>query len=328
MHLVSVVVTPNAPIFELSIVHEVFGIQRPDLVDPWYQVRYCAERPGRVDIAGGFSVEAPWSFEILPTADTVIVPACGDLDAEPAAVLSEALQAAHARGARIAAICTGTFILAGAGLLRGRRATTHWRHAAKLASRYPSVDVDGSVLYLEDGGVFTSAGTAAGLDLCLELVRRDYGAAVANKLARRLVVPPHRAGGQAQYIESPLASSGNGLDELLEWILRRVDQPIGLADLAAVAHMSPRTLARQFQKTLGVTPVAWVRRQRLARAQELLETTDEPIERIAELSGFGHTATFRHHFTSQLGISPVAYRRSFRGPGTRYREKSPASRLT
>jgi AraC family transcriptional regulator, transcriptional activator FtrA len=316
MHVVAVLVTPMAPVLELSITHEVFGIARPELADPWYELRYCAETPGGVRIAGDFSVDARRGLDGLDTADTVIVPACGDTGLEPSASVVAALQRAHDRGARIAAICSGAFILGAARLLDGRRATTHWLHAASLAKRFPSVQVDPSVLYSEDDGIFTSAGTAAGLDLCLELVRQDHGVAVANGLARRLVVPPHRAGGQAQYVEAPLAGSENGLSALLDWARTHLDETLGLRELAAAGNTSPRTLARRFQSGVGMSPISWLRRQRIARAQELLETTDEPIERVAELVGFGHAATFRHHFVAVTGVSPSSYRRTF-GAGRR-----------
>ena len=316
MHVVAVAVTPGAPIFELAVPSEVFGIDRPYLVDPWYELRLCAVEPGSTPVAGGFSVQTPHGLEALAVADTVIVPACTNVHAAPDPALLDALRDAHARGARIAAICSGAFVLAAAGLLAGRRATTHWMHADELSRRYPDVHVDPSVLYVQDGGVFTSAGTAAGLDLCLELVRQDHGAAVANMLARRIVIPPHRSGGQAQFVETPMPRAGDGLARLLDWALARLDQPLTLADLAREAHLSTRTLARRFETATGMTPMRWLVAQRVRRAQQLLEATDEPVERIAELAGFGSAANLRQHFSRVIGVSPLGYRRTFRHTGT------------
>jgi AraC family transcriptional activator FtrA len=316
MHVVAVAVTPGVPIFELAVPCEVFGIHRSDLADPWYEFRLCGVRPGRTAVAAGFSVDTAYGLDVLADSDTVIVPACTNVHAAPPGALLEALRDAHARGARIAAICSGAFVLAAAGLLAGRRAATHWMHADELARRYPDVEVDPSVLYVQDGTVFTSAGTAAGLDLCLELVRCDHGARVANMLARRLVIPPHRAGGQAQFVQTPLPQAGEGLAGLLDWALARLDQPLTLADLAHASHLSTRTLARRFQAAVGTSPMQWLLTQRIRRAQQLLEATDEPVERIAELAGFGSPANLRQHFARATGVSPATYRRTFRGPGT------------
>lgn len=316
MHVVTVAVTPGAPIFELAVPCEVFGIDRPELVDPWYEFRLCAVEPGPTPVAGGFSVEAPKGLEALADSDTIIVAACTNVHAAPSPALLEALRDAHARGARIAAICSGAFVLAAAGLLAGRRATTHWMHADELSRRYPDVEVDPSVLYVQAGTIFTSAGTAAGLDLCLELVRQDHGAGVANMLARRLVVPPHRGGGQAQFVETPIREAGDSLAGLLDWALARLGEPLTLADLARAAHLSTRTLARRFQTAVGMTPMQWLLAQRIRRAQQLLEVTDEPVERIAELAGFGSPANLRQHFARFTGVSPLSYRRTFRHPST------------
>lgn len=315
MHVVATAVTAGMPIFELAVPAEVFGTVRRDLVDPWYELRLCAVESGPTRVAAGFQVDTPYRAEDLVTADTVIIPACANVHDTPPPALVEAVREARARGARIAAICSGAFVLAAAGLLDGRRATTHWMHAAELARRYPAVTVDPDVLYAEDGGIFTSAGTAAGLDLCLELVRRDHGAAVANALARRLVIPPHRDGGQAQYVETPgPAPGGDGLATVLDWALGHLDQPLTIADLARTAHVSPRTLARRFDAALGMSPLQWLLTQRIRRAQQLLEASDEPVERIAALAGFGGPANLRRHFTRAVGVSPAIYRRTFRQP--------------
>lgn len=315
MHVVAVAVSSRIPIFELAVPCEVFGTRRPDLVDPWYEFRLCTVVPGRATVAAGFSVDSQHGVADLISADTVIVPACADVHADPPPALVDAVQQAYARGARIAAICSGAFVLAAAGLLDGRRATTHWMHAAELRRRYPDVDVDASVLYVQDGPIFTSAGTAAGLDLCLELIRKDHGSAVANAVARRLVIPPHRDGGQSQYVETPLPQTDDHLAGLLDWVLARLDQPLSLADLANAAGLSKRTLARRFQAAVGTSPLQWLLSQRIRHAQHLLETTNEPVERISQIAGFGSPANLRQHFTRATGVSPATYRRTFAGSG-------------
>lgn len=313
MHTVAVAVTPRVPIFELAIPCEVFGIPRPDLLSPWYDFRLCASGRGQVPLTTGFCVQTAHGLEDLANARTVIVPACASVHEVPPPDLVTAVRTAHDRGARVAAICSGAFVLAAAGLLDRRRATTHWMHAAELAHRYPRIQVDPSVLYIEDDGVFTSAGTAAGLDLCLELVRRDHGSAVANALARRIVIPPHRDGGQAQYVEAPISGETGdvGLAEVLDWALRRLDQPLTLVDLAKAGHMSPRTLARRFATGVGMSPLQWLLTQRIRRAQELLESTEESVDHVAQRSGFGTAANLRKRFARLAGVSPAAYRRAF-----------------
>jgi AraC family transcriptional activator FtrA len=312
MHVVALMVTDGAPIFELAIPAEIFGIQRPDLADPWYQLRVCGPRRGPVRLAGGFSVQADGDYRLAENANTVIVPACTNVHQSSPKGLITALRVASTNGARIAAICSGAFALAEAGLLEGRRATTHWRHAAELSGRYPGLTVDDSVLYSQDGHVFTSAGTAAGIDLCLELVRQDLGAAVANRLARRLVAAPHRAGGQAQYVEAPLPNADDGVSRVMDWALGHLDQWITLRDFAAAGTMSTRTLARRFRETVGTTPMKWLVSQRIRCAQDLLETTDMPIERVSEQVGFRSASTLRDHFSRTVGVTPMAYRQTFR----------------
>jgi AraC family transcriptional activator FtrA len=313
--LVALAVTENVPIFELAVPTEVFGIDRPELADPWYKFRLCGLDSGRTRVANGFSIETPFGLDGLRDADTIVVPACANVHELPPPALVDALRDAADRGTRIAAICSGAFVLAAAGLLDGRRATTHWMHADELGRRYPDVHVDASVLYVQDGGIFTSAGTAAGLDLCLELVRQDHGSAVANRLARRLVVPPQRAGGQAQFVETPMVETGDDFADLLDWVMARLDRPLTVTDLAAAGNMSPRTLARRFDKGLGTSPVQWLLAQRVRRAQELLEMTDESVERVADLVGF-RPATLREHFLKAVGVPPAAYRRTFRATET------------
>jgi transcriptional regulator GlxA family with amidase domain len=311
MHIVGLAITEHAPIFEVAVPAEVFGINRPDLADPWYQLRICGPRRGAIPLAGGFSVDADATFEALESVDTVIVAACSNVHAAVHPALAAAVRAAFVRGARIASICSGAFVLAEAGVLDHRTATTHWMHAEELHRRYPAVKVNPLVLYEGDGRVFTSAGTAAGIDLCLELVRIDHGAAVANRLARRLVVAPHRAGGQAQYVDSPLPRADDSLGDVMDWAVGHLEQRLTLVDLAIQGGLSVRTLARRFRATTGTSPRQWLLAQRIRRAQELLETTDTSVERVSELVGFGSPASLRSHFARQLGITPSAYRQTF-----------------
>lgn len=310
-HRVALAVTADAPIFELAVPCEVFGTARPELADPWYDLQVCSSEPDTA-VAGGFVARETGTMADLAAADTVIVPACANVHDTPPAALVEALRAAQAAGARIVGICSGAFVLAAAGILDGRRAATHWMHADELARRYPQVRVDPAVLYVEDAGVFTSAGTAAGIDLCLELVRQDHGAAVANALARRLVVPPHREGGQAQYVEQPMpAAEDQTLATLLEWARANLHRPLTLTDLAQRGHLSRRTLARRFHQTIGVPPLRWLQQERLRHAQHLLETTTLTIDTIATQTGLGSSTNLRRHFTQHVGLTPHAYRRTF-----------------
>ncbi|WP_328470617.1 GlxA family transcriptional regulator [Streptomyces sp. NBC_00448] len=317
-HRVALAVTDQAPIFELAVPCEVFGIDRPDLTDPWYDLQVCTVDPGTT-VAHGFVAHGAGDMDDLVRADTVVVPACANVHRAPSPELVEAVRAAHTAGARIAAICSGAFVLAAAGLLDGRRATTHWMHTHELARRHPEVCLDPKVLYVEDGGIYTSAGTAAGLDLCLELVRVDHGAAVANALARRLVTPPHRMGGQAQYVELPaVARDDTTLGPLLEWARGRLDGPLTLTDLARQAGISRRTLARRFEETIGVPPMRWLQQERIRRAQHLLETSTLPVEQVSAASGLGSATNLRRHFVRDVGLAPQAYRFAFlgsHGPG-------------
>lgn len=303
--------------FELAVACEVFGIDRSELVAPqqkqWYRFVLAGMEPGPVatEIAG-VTIDVQRGLDAMDEADTVVVPASHS-EWPPPPELLDALRRAHERGARILSVCTGAFLLAEAGLLDGRRATTHWMHAADLAERYPAIDVDPRVLYVDAGSVLTSAGTAAGVDLCLHVVRLDFGAEVANAVARRMVVPPHRDGGQAQYVDLPVAPSTgeDPLEGVMQWMVEHLDQQFGVEDLAARALVSPRTFARRFRQVTGTTPLQWLLTQRLLLAQRLLETTDESIEVIAWRAGFGSAATLRHHFSREMSTSPVAYRRCF-----------------
>ncbi|MER6677868.1 helix-turn-helix domain-containing protein [Streptomyces sp. NPDC000983] len=296
--------------FELAVAQEVFG-SRPDAVPgPWYEVSVCGPGPVRLD---RFLLEPDRGLDRLPCADTVIVPGWADIDVEPPAELVDAVRAAHEAGSRVASLCTGAFVLAAAGLLDGRRATTHWAHTDVLAARHPRVTVDPDVLYVDNGTVLTSAGKAAALDLCLHLVRRDRGSGVANAVARRLVVPPHRAGGQAQFVTTPVpARDDHPLAALLPWVMARLDQPLTVEDLARRARTSSRTLGRHFRAATGTTPLQWLLNQRIRRAQELLETSDESVDAIAVATGMGTATTLRRHFNRTLGVPPDTYRRTFR----------------
>lgn len=317
---VAVGVTEGVPIFEVAVPCEVFGRPRPGLVEPWYEFRVCSSEPGRTRVGGGFIAGAPSGLDDLVRADTVIVPACEDVHCAQPPDLVEAVRAAHERGARIVSLCSGAFVLAAAGLLDGRKATTHWIYADLLARSYPRVRVDPSVLYTDDGDVLTSAGTSAGLDLCLHVVRKDLGSEIANLLARRLVIPAHRPGGQAQYLEGPVpAHEDQALAPLLQWAEAHLDQPLTLSDLAARCHVTPRTLIRRFRAATGVAPHRWLLTQRVRRARWLLESTDEPVDAVAARCGLGTDANLRHHFTRLVGVAPMEYRRTFRsrnGAGT------------
>jgi transcriptional regulator GlxA family with amidase domain len=268
---------------------------------------------GRSASNGRFLLEPDHGLAWRAQADTVIVSGRAEVDHAPPDDLVDAVREAHDAGARVASLCTGGFVLAAAGLLDGRRATTHWLHAEALATRYPRVEVDADVLYVDEGTVLTSAGKAAALDLCLHLVRRDHGAAAANAIARKLVVPPHRPGGQAQFVATPVSQlRDRPFSELLAWAAQRLDQPLTVTDLARQANISARHLGRQFKSTTGTTPLQWLLTQRIRRAQELLETTDDSIDTIADAIGMGTATTLRRHFHRTVGVSPYAYRRTFR----------------
>lgn len=310
MSTVALAVTDGMLHFELAMAYEVFGADLTGVVDPWYDVAVCGSGAVRV---GRFRLEPDCGLDQLARAGTVIVPALADVDEDPPAGLVDAVRTAHEAGARVASLCTGAFVLAAAGLLDGRRATTHWAHAEALAARYPRVEVDPDVLYVDNGSVLTSAGKAAAMDLCLHLVRSDHGSAIANTVARRLVVPPHRAGGQAQFVTAPVPARDNHpLAELFPWVTERLDHPLTVEDLARQANMSARNLGRHFRSVTGTTPLQWLLTQRIRRAQELLETTSDSVDAIAAASGMGTAATLRRHFNRAIGVPPDAYRRTFR----------------
>jgi AraC family transcriptional activator FtrA len=313
-HSVSVLAYDGMTAFEAGIVIEVFGLVWPDIDEPWYDLKVCTETTEPIRVLGGATLSSPYGLAEFAAADTVVVPSVADPSATTSPGLVEALRHAHHRGARIVSICSGAFALAAAGLLDHRRATTHWRYADLLRERYPAIDVDPDPLYTDDGDVLTSAGCAAGLDLSLHLVRKDLGAAVANAVARRLVIQPYRTGGQAQYIESPVPPEPDDapVARSLEWALEHLAEPIGVPDLARRAGLSSRTYLRHFVRATGTTPAKWLIAQRLQAAVEMLETGDAPVEEIALAAGFATPVTFRHHFGKALRTSPSAYRQTFR----------------
>ncbi|MEU4426446.1 helix-turn-helix domain-containing protein [Actinoplanes sp. NPDC024001] len=312
MQIVAVLALDGVIPFDLSTPVEAFGRTRLPDGDPAYDVRICAA--AREVDAGAFRLRAPHGLEALDVADTIIVPGVGEgAPAVPRKVV-ERLRAAADRGARIASICTGAFVLAEAGLLDGLRATTHWVAAAELARRFPGVEVDPNVLYVDNGQILTSAGAAAGLDLCLHLIRRDHGAAVAAMAARLSVMPLEREGGQAQFIvaELPPVPRGATMEPLLAWLEENAERNLTMPQIAGRAGMSVRTLNRRFREQTGTTPLQWLHRARIRRAQHLLEASSEPVERISERVGFGSPTAFRDQFKRVVGASPHAYRHTFR----------------
>jgi AraC family transcriptional activator FtrA len=311
-HLVAAIVYDRMATFELGIVVELFGLPRPEL-EHWYKFVVCASERGPLRATGGMLVTAGAGLGVLRRAGTIIVPSWRDPEELPPRDLLDALVTAHERGTRIVSICSGVFVLAAAGLLNGRRATTHWRYAATLARRYPLIRVDPDVLYIDEGSILTSAGSAAGIDLGLHMIRRDFGARIANNVACRLVMPPHREGGQAQFIPHPVGDEERPwLSDLFEWARRRLGEDLTVERLAAHARMSKRTLTRRFAEAAGSSPGDWIVQLRVARAKDLLETTTRSIERIASDCGFGSAAALRHHFRERVSTSPAHYRGRFR----------------
>jgi AraC family transcriptional regulator, transcriptional activator FtrA len=298
--------------FEFGIVVELFGLRRKNLGVDWYDFKVCALERGPIRATGGILVQAQRGLRSLQHAGTIVIPGWRNADEPPPRVLINALCKAYSEGARLVSICSGVFVLAATGLLDGKRATTHWRYAERLKSRFPKIRVEPDVLYVDEGNILTSAGSAAGIDLCLHLVRRDYGAEIANEIARRLVMPPHREGGQAQYVRDPIRSvATGGLAPLLQWAQAHLDQALRVEDLARRAAMSPRTFARRFREQTGTTPHQWLMHQRLWLAQRRLEKNDESIDQVAEAVGLQTAATLRLYFGRVLGTTPTAYRRQF-----------------
>jgi AraC family transcriptional regulator, transcriptional activator FtrA len=308
MHTVAVVLTDGLVEFDFAIPCEVFGTDRREIADPWYRFLVVGAERRRVITQIGFVVEATHGLRALAGADTIIVPGSTTV-ATPPAPLLRALVRAYERGARIASVCVGAFVLAEAGLLDGRRATTHWAYADELQARYAAVKVDPSVLYVDEGDVLTSAGVAAGVDLCLHLVALDHGTDAAAAVARRLVMPLHRSGGQAQYVDTPIAPTTS---DLVDWAATHVADGLSVDDVARHASVSPRTLTRKFRAATGLPPGEWLQRERLRRAKRLLESTDLPVEQVARGAGYDSPATMRAQFALHLHTSPRAYRKTFR----------------
>lgn len=301
-------------LFEFGVATELFGLPRPELDVDWYDFRTISVDAAPITALGGIRLEADHDLDAIATAGTIVIPGWKGADVEPPAELLDALRLAHAREARIMTICSGVFALAATGLLDGLEATTHWRYTDALQSQYPAIRVVPDVLFVDNDQLLTSAGSAAGLDLGLHLIRRDHGADIANRVARRLVLPPQRDGGQAQFIarsSDDVAASRPDIAQTLDWALQHLDQRLEVAELAEHASMSPRTFARRFAADTGTTPHRWVTQQRVIAAQSLLETTDEPIDLIAAHCGFGSAATLRRHFAAHVHTTPTAYRSRF-----------------
>jgi len=316
LRTVAVIAFDRVAMFELGVLCEVFGTDRTADGFPDYRFSICSVDGSPVRTASGVSIIPSADLSAVDDADLVAVPAHNINVPVPEAALA-ALRRAGARGAQIVSVCTGAFVLGEAGLLDDRRCTTHWRFADELCRRFPLAKVECNSLYVSDGNVLTSAGTAAGLDACLHLVRQEHGSALATKLARRMVVPPHRDGGQAQYIEAPIPRTPQAttLEPVLTWIIGNLDQPTTVEEMAARVHMAPRTFARRFRAETGTTPHDWVTNQRVLLARRLLEETELGVEAIAVRAGFGDAATMRHHFTRRIGATPQAYRGTFRDRG-------------
>ncbi|MEV8488366.1 helix-turn-helix domain-containing protein [Streptomyces sp. NPDC052002] len=312
--VVAVLLFSGGPIFESSIPLSVFGIDRQDAGVPRYRLLVCAGEEGPLRTTGGLELTAPYGLEAISRAGTVVVPAWRSITSPPPAAALDALRRAHEEGARIVGLCTGAFVLAAAGLLDGRPATTHWMYAPTLAKRYPSVHVDPRELFVDDGDVLTSAGTAAGIDLCLHIVRTDHGSEAAGALARRLVVPPRRSGGQERYLDRSLPEEigSDPLAEVVAWALEHLHEQFDVETLAARAYMSRRTFDRRFRSLTGSAPLQWLITQRVLQAQRLLETSDYSVDEVAGRCGFRSPVALRGHFRRQLGSSPASYRAAYR----------------
>jgi transcriptional regulator GlxA family with amidase domain len=318
---VAVPVLDNVFAFELGLICEVFGLDRPDEPElPTFDFAVCTPRPGPVRTMSGFGLDVAHGLERIATADLVAVPAIHRDTPVPDELIS-ALRAAHERGARVMSVCSGAFVLGQAGLLDDRDCTTHWSYAEELARRFPRARVNSDVLYVDCERVLTSAGTAAGIDAALYLVRQEFGERVANRLARRMVMPPHREGGQRQYVDRPVPIEADTLVETLSWMTEHLDADLTVDELAQRAHLSARTFARRFRSETGTTPHHWLTGQRVLAAQRLLEETEQPVEAVADLVGFGSAAALRHHFSRRVGTTPTDYRRTFAHRGL---ERRPA----
>jgi len=310
--LVAILAYDGLCTFEFGIAVEIFGLARPEFDFPWYSHQIVAVDQGPMRAMGGIQVLADGGLHLLEQARTVIIPGWRDRQAAVPEALLTALRKAHARGARLLSICSGVFVLAATGLLDGRGATTHWRYAAELAERFPDIQVDPDVLYVDSGQLITSAGSAAGIDACLHLVARDFGTQVANSVARRLVMSPQRTGGQAQFIPTPVSPTPRSdLSRVMQWARERLHQPLEVRDLANEAAMSERTFLRRFTKASGQSPKTWLQHERLGRARELLESTDQHTEQIAQHCGYRSVESFRVAFRNGVGVPPSVYRERF-----------------
>ncbi|CAL74654.1 putative Helix-turn-helix, AraC-type transcriptional regulator [Bradyrhizobium sp. ORS 278] len=311
--LVAVITYDGLCTFEFGIAVEVFGLPRPEFDFPWYRFKVVSAEGRRSRAIGGIVVEAGAPLTRLKEARTIIVPGWRDRNERPPERLLRAIAQASARGARCLSICSGVFVLAAAGLLDGRRATTHWRHMPDLKRLYPGIQIEEDTLYVDEGDVITSAGSAAGIDACLHLVRRDFGAKIANSVARRLVMPPHRDGGQAQYVAAPIqARPGRTIGDVMDWARTRLSQPIAISAMAKRAGMSERTFLRRFNESTGAGPAAWLQQERMSRARELLESGVLSLADVSAQCGYQSLETFRVAFRRSVGTSPAAYRARFR----------------
>lgn len=313
LHEVAVLAFPGISPFHLSVPSTVFASPAGTAPPARYRVTVCAQVPGRLPTNAGYDLVVEHGLEALTTAQTVVVPSW-DKAVEPSTELLDAVRAAHTRGARVVALCLGSFVVAAAGLVDGREVATHWSAAGELARRTPAATVRSDVLWCDHGDVVTSAGVAAALDCCLHVVRTDHGAAYAADVARSLVLAPHRDGSQAQYIPAPVAPADGAdpVESAIGWAMARLDQPLDLDSWAASVHQSRRTFTRQFRARTGTSPAQWLLRQRLVRARVLLESTDQPVEHVATASGFGSSAALRQHFAREFRTSPRRHRAAFR----------------
>lgn len=304
-------------LFEAGIASEVFGVERPEFERPLYRFRMAQAEPGVLKARGGLHLQTQGGLRLLNGVDWVVIPGWRDHREVPPAALLKALRAAHTRGARMLSICTGAFVLAEAGLLDGRSATTHWRYAAAFRERFPRVQLLPDVLYVDEGDVVTSAGSAAGIDACLHVVRKDHGAAIANTVARTMVTPPHRAGSQAQFVPAPVArQEGSRIAPVLDWARSRLQRPLSVSDLSQHAAMSERSFLRHFNAQLGMGPKEWIRRERVSLAQRLLESPGSRLDVVAEGSGFGSVTAMRAAFRDLTGAPPTTHRKQFRSSPT------------
>ncbi|MNO74018.1 HTH-type transcriptional regulator CdhR [compost metagenome] len=310
--LVAILAYDGLCTFEFGIAVEIFGLARPEFDFPWYSHQIAAVDQGPMRAMGGIQVLADGGLELLQEARTIIIPGWRDRQAAVPEELLTALRQAHARGARLLSICSGVFVLAATGLLDGRGATTHWRYTTELAERFPNILVDPNVLYVDSGQLITSAGSAAGIDACLHLVARDFGTQVANSVARRLVMSPQRTGGQAQFIPTPVSPAPRSdLSRVMQWARERLHEPLEVRDLASEAAMSERTFLRRFTEASGQSPKTWLQQERLGRARELLESTDQHTEQIARHCGYRSVESFRVAFRNVVGVPPSVYRERF-----------------